>query len=77
MSPLQKTALVTPMPKYHYTTVDAHGRRAVGHVEATGPDDALRQLADLGLNTDGADLAPEEEPPESPRPERTAPAATV
>ena len=53
----------TPMPKYHYTTVDAHGRRAVGYVEATGPDDALRQLADLGLNTDGAVLAPDDESP--------------
>ena len=27
------------MPKYHYTTVDAHGRPVAGHVEATGPDD--------------------------------------
>ncbi|MCX7428372.1 MAG: type II secretion system F family protein [Planctomycetia bacterium] len=62
------------MPKYHYTTVDAHGRRAVGHVEATGPDDALRQLADLGLNTDGADLAREDESPESPSP-KSEPAA--
>jgi type II secretory pathway component PulF len=61
------------MPKYHYTTVDAEGRPAVGHVEATGTDDALRQLAGLGLNTCDAVLAPENELPNTPPPQSDSP----
>ncbi|HUT93393.1 MAG TPA: type II secretion system F family protein [Thermoguttaceae bacterium] len=44
------------MPKYRYQATDAQGKPVSGEVEAAGPDDARRKLADQGLDAERARL---------------------